>query len=143
MPTGNPKTTIDTRTVILKALERDATMEDAAALAGVTRKTVYEWMKQDEAFGDAVNIARASSRDYWRDKLRSLGENGNPAGIIFANKAIGGMKETQVIEHGTADGDDDQWLRDALGDDAKVEEVLANRGNGGNGGNGNGGNPDA
>jgi len=57
---GRPtKKTEDRAAVILRALENGVTRRAAAAIAGMTEPTFYEWVAQDAAFASSVEQAQA------------------------------------------------------------------------------------
>jgi len=57
---GRPtKKTEDRATIILRALENGVTRRAAAAIAGMTEPTFYEWVAQDAAFASSVEQAQA------------------------------------------------------------------------------------
>jgi AcrR family transcriptional regulator len=56
----------------ITALVAGATMQAAAAAAGVDRTTLWRWMREDAMFIWAYNQARADQRDAVQAELRSL-----------------------------------------------------------------------
>jgi hypothetical protein len=51
---------IPTKTAILRSLENGATMRQAAAMARVTRQTLYNWMTTDPEFAAEVRAVEAT-----------------------------------------------------------------------------------
>jgi hypothetical protein len=59
---GRPTKKTEQRTeALLQSLRAGASRQRAAALAGIHRDTLYEWMKQDPAFSDAIEKAEGDA----------------------------------------------------------------------------------
>ena len=57
---GRPtKATPETIATICRALENGATRRAAAAIGGIREQTYYEWVRENPAFAEAVEQARA------------------------------------------------------------------------------------
>lgn len=53
---------------------------------GISRRTHEEWMKEDDAYRDAVEDIRANWKEFPREKLYELAEQGNVQAIIRLNE---------------------------------------------------------
>jgi len=81
---------------MIEALDKTlGNVTQAAELSGVTRKTHYEWMKE-EAYAQAVADARNKALDFAESKLFKLIEDKNVTAIIFYLKTQG--KDRGYIE---------------------------------------------
>lgn len=81
---------------MIEALDKTlGNVTQAAELAGTTRKTHYEWMKE-EAYAEAVAGAREKALDFAESKLFKLIESQNVTAIIFYLKTQG--KDRGYIE---------------------------------------------
>lgn len=75
--------------VILKALEDGYTMQEAADMAGITKKTLYEWTSQKSDFSNLVQCARKDGEHNILDKAVST----------LVRLAIGGEYEDVRTEY--------------------------------------------
>jgi len=85
-------------------------LEEMASELGVTRKTLYNWRQQHEAFNEAFELAQTHSIAYWASLPRRqiIGEidNLNPTCWIFTMKNKAGWidkTETDVTKKTTVD----------------------------------------
>lgn len=69
---------------------------DACADCGVSRKTFYQWLKDDEEFKKAYQDIRDVTLDHVEGKLFKKMESGNIAALIFYLKCKG--KDRGYIE---------------------------------------------
>lgn len=60
---------------LLQSLRAGASRQRAAALAGIHRDTLYEWMKQDPAFSDAIEKAEAFAESRFLARVATAAEN--------------------------------------------------------------------
>lgn len=94
------------RDEFVAALRDGATFERASAAIGKAYRTTKDWRDADPEFEarckqaviDAKTSKIESARVEALDGLRKLIRDGNPAGIIFACKALLGMVETSRVE---------------------------------------------
>jgi len=75
------KFTADRRKAILEALERGNTLTHAAALAGVSREAVYDWLKRGAEAKDPESAYRRFAEDVAR------------ANALVADYAVGKIKD--------------------------------------------------
>lgn len=80
-----------------------------AGHVGVTKCTIFEWVKKHPDFAEAHQIAKGKSLAFWEDKLiaAAKGENkGAPAVLIFGVKNRGPeyWRDVQSLEHTGKDG---------------------------------------
>ena len=76
---------------MLQALEQSlGVVTTAAKQAGIERTTHYNWLKEDEAYKEAVESLEAVALDFAETKLFSLINNEDTAATIFylGNKSI-------------------------------------------------------
>lgn len=69
---------------------------------GISRRTYYNWYKEDEDFSESIDEAREALLDWAEGRLRSRMRAGSDAAVIFFLKTQGkkrGYVERQSIEH--------------------------------------------
>ena len=99
--------TIDNKRKMLEALEKSLGIVSTAARAiNIARNTHYEWMKNDEAYKEAVDMINEGVIDFAESKLHNLIENGDTAATIFYMKTKG--KKRGYIERQELTGADNQ-----------------------------------
>ncbi|CAB4199230.1 hypothetical protein UFOVP1336_21 [uncultured Caudovirales phage] len=73
---GRPSKKTEQRVeALLQSLRAGASRQRAAALAGIHRDTLYEWMKQDPAFSDAIEKAEAFAEFRFLARVATAAEN--------------------------------------------------------------------
>ena len=60
---------------LLQSLRAGASRQRSAALAGIHRDTLHEWMKQDPAFSDAIEKAEAFAEARFLSRVATAAEN--------------------------------------------------------------------
>lgn len=95
--------------VAVGLLEQGYSMEAVAAEIGVTRVTLYNWIKEWPDFAGAVEIGKPKAAKWWEDRAREAATgaaDGNPTLIIFGlkNRARHEWRDAAQIEHTGADG---------------------------------------
>jgi len=102
---GRPlKMTDEAKDTIIRAIGAyDHSLEEAADLAGVSRSSVYEWLKKDEEFSGRVAHARANLRAIIKATVlrKALGPRspdgtypgGDPGLLKFVAANMAGMRE--------------------------------------------------
>ena len=85
-------------------------LEEMASELGVTRKTLYNWRQQHEAFNEAMDLAQTHSIAFWaglpRRQMLGEVENLNPTQWIFTMKNKAGWvdrTEQSVTQETTVD----------------------------------------
>lgn len=101
-------TTNANKKAAIEALERTlGNVAKACAAVGISRGAFYEWVKEDEAFAQALKDIREKTVDIAETALQKLIQEGNPTAIIFFLKTQAkdrGYREG--MEHTGADGKD-------------------------------------
>jgi len=69
-------------------------VSEACRQVNIGRRTFYRWKNEDPDFREDLEIAKSELRDWLKDKLLQLVDDGNLIATIFANKTIGQMVET-------------------------------------------------
>lgn len=76
-----------TRKELIQELEKNYLLQPACSKLGLTRSTVYRWMKEDQEFDQAVRLAQSMGRrymsDYTESKLFKNIESQNQRSIEF------------------------------------------------------------
>lgn len=74
-------------TELVKELEKNYLLQRACNKSGLTRSTVYRWMRADESFANKIRVAQTIGRRYMSDfvesKLLKNIENGDQRAIEF------------------------------------------------------------
>lgn len=100
-----PKPLSKQQEAVLAALEKSlGVITTACQAAGVSRGSVYKWIKENENFKDRFDSIKEVKMDFVESKLHALVNNGNPAAVIFAAKTLlksrGYVEKQQVeVEH--------------------------------------------
>lgn len=63
--------------VICEGLAKGLSRELAAARAGVTRKSIWEWTKSKPEFAEMVENSEAVAAAHWLDQIESAAAEGN------------------------------------------------------------------
>lgn len=99
--------TIDNKRKMLEALEKSlGIVSTAARMVNIARNTHYEWMKNDEAYKEAVDMINEGVIDFAESKLHNLIDKGDTAATIFYMKTKG--KKRGYIERQELTGADNQ-----------------------------------
>ena len=102
-----PEDTSDSKRKMLEALEKSlGIVSTAARMVNIARNTHYEWMKNDEAYKEAVDVINEGVIDFAESKLHNLIDNGDTAATIFYMKTKG--KKRGYIERQELTGADNQ-----------------------------------
>lgn len=83
----------------VKALKRGGTITSSAGAAGVSRQTIYNWMREDKAFGQQMTDAEDRAEFKVIDKLFEMTQEKNLGAICFWLKCRRGWKEHTEAEH--------------------------------------------
>ena len=88
---------------ILEALEKSlGVVTTACKQVGISRKTYYQYLKEDPEFSSEVRDIENVSLDFAESQLHKQIQNGSTAATIFLLKTKGkgrGFVERQEIEH--------------------------------------------
>jgi hypothetical protein len=91
---------------VIKAIkDSNGYIAKAAALLGVARSTLYNYLKKYPTAQDALEDVRQTRHEYVESKLMKHIHNDNLTAIIFYLKTQCGWKETQRTELTGAGGD--------------------------------------
>lgn len=91
MPKGRPtKYTKDKPDRLYTALAAGKSITQFAADEGLHKSTIYEWVKQHEAFSDAFTRGQEASQAYWETELQKMmydrNVNAPLVKLYFANR---------------------------------------------------------
>lgn len=115
-----PKFTPETRAKILGAISAGAGLELAAKIGGVTRETVYYWIRRSPSFAEEVEIAREAAAERVEAALfKNATEKMNVISQIFyltnrrpdrwkrnPDRALADGKEViEIVEGGEGEGE--------------------------------------
>jgi hypothetical protein len=95
-PEGRPPAVIDLLTVE-RAASIGCTVEDIAALLGLSRKTIYNHMEQDPELAEAMDRGRGMGRASLRRMQWEKAEAGSDTMLIWLGKVFCGQKDTSVV----------------------------------------------
>ena len=85
-----PEQTIASKKNFLAALEKSlGIVTQAASKAGISRETVYKWIKDDEKFAKKIQSINDIVLDFAESALHKQINSGNPASTIFFLKTKG------------------------------------------------------
>lgn len=91
---------------VISAGEQGLSLTAFAGQIGVSRKTVYNWIKTFPEFDEAVNQAKAKAALFWETKLIQLASTGlgSATAIIFAlkNRCVEDWRDRVDVDHTTA-----------------------------------------
>lgn len=97
------KQNVTLKRAMLKALEKSlGIVSTAARIAGITRKTHYDWMQKDPKYAAEVKDLENVALDFVESKLHKQIEKESATATIFYLKTKGkhrGYVERQEIEH--------------------------------------------
>lgn len=100
--------TAQSKKAFIEALNKTLGVITAACEAsGIPRRTVYNWIRDDEEFKEAVNDTNEVALDFAENALHRQIKDGVPASTIFYLKTKGkrrGYTEKQEIEVTTPKG---------------------------------------
>ena len=93
---------------MISALEKSlGVVTSACKNVGISRETHYKWLREDEAYKDAVDDLENVALDFAESQLHKQISGGNPTSTIFYLKTKGkrrGYVERQEIQHDGGDG---------------------------------------
>jgi predicted DNA-binding transcriptional regulator AlpA len=95
-PEGRPPAVIDLLTVE-RAASIGCTVEDIAALLGLSRKTIYNHMEQDPELAEAMDRGRGMGRASLRRMQWEKAEVGDTSMLIWLGKVLCGQKDTSAV----------------------------------------------
>jgi hypothetical protein len=81
------------RATFLKALSDGASVQAAAAAAGVTRRTPYNWRESVEGFGDAWDEAEEAGTDALEDEAVRRARDGTEKPVFQNGREVGRVRE--------------------------------------------------
>ena len=61
--------------IVVEKMSEGASIEELPLYLGVSKFTIYHWIKQNESFSDAIKEGVALSEAWWREKGRKNLEN--------------------------------------------------------------------
>jgi hypothetical protein len=76
-PTGMTKKTPETIEAVLKAVEAGGTLTDAARVAGIGRRTLYDWLEQDTELVERIDEAKLRRREKLLKRIEQSSEEGD------------------------------------------------------------------
>jgi hypothetical protein len=89
--------------IIIEALHASGGLIQPASISlKVTRKTLYDWIKNDPELQEYQESEKEANIDFAEGQLKKLMRDENPTAILFYLKTIGrnrGYIEKQEIEH--------------------------------------------
>jgi uncharacterized linocin/CFP29 family protein len=94
-----PKRTPEKDVVILDALREKPTYASAARKARISRRTLYEWRKEDPEFDAACIAARNEGLDALEDKLIERGMKNDTTAAIFMLKSLRRETYGDKVQH--------------------------------------------
>ena len=95
-PEGRPPAVIDLLTVE-RAASIGCTVEDIAALLGLSRKKIYNHMEQDPELAEAMDRGRGMGRASLRRMQWEKAEAGSDTMLIWLGKVLCGQKDTSAV----------------------------------------------
>ena len=102
-PEGRPPAVIDLLTVE-RAASIGCTVEDIAALLGLSRKTIYNHMEQDPELAEAMDRGRGMGRASLRRMQWEKAEVGDTSMLIWLGKVLCGQRDSSVVAVTGANG---------------------------------------
>lgn len=78
-----PKLTAELKMVFCRAYSRHGIISDGLSAAGVSRKTYYKWLKEDESFGDNCKMAKELANDFMEREARRRAIEGFDRPVIY------------------------------------------------------------
>jgi hypothetical protein len=102
-PEGRPPAVIDLLTVE-RAASIGCTVEDIAALLGLSRKTIYNHMEQDPELAEAMDRGRGMGRASLRRMQWEKASTGDTSMLIWLGKILCGQRDTSVVAVTGANG---------------------------------------
>ncbi len=102
-PEGRPPAVIDLLTVE-RAASIGCTVEDIAALLGLSRKTIYNHMEQDPELAEAMDRGRGLGRASLRRMQWEKAEIGDTSMLIWLGKVLCGQRDSSVVAVTGANG---------------------------------------
>lgn len=93
--------TIQIKKDLIKAMELShCIVTDACRTVGISRKTYYDYYKNDEEFKDAIDEIENTALDFVEGKLYEKIESGDTTSIIFYLKTKGKSRGyVEKVEH--------------------------------------------
>ena len=76
-PIGMTKKTPETIEAVLNAIEAGGTLTDAARVAGIGRRTLYDWLEQDPELGERIDEAKLRRREKLLRRIEQSSEEGD------------------------------------------------------------------
>jgi predicted transcriptional regulator len=80
-----------------RAASIGCTVEDIAALLGLSRKTIYNHMEQDPELAEAMDRGRGMGRASLRRMQWEKAEAGSDTMLIWLGKVLCGQKDTSAV----------------------------------------------
>ena len=84
--------------LVLESLSKGNTRTAAAGVAGICRQQLYEWIKADQVFEDAMEVAEAVAESVVADKLHEKAKGGHVISMIFFLKSRCGWREYEELQ---------------------------------------------
>lgn len=82
-----------TKAAFLKAYSELGVVTHAAAAAGVSRQTIYQWQEHDEAFGLLMNQSRGEADDAIRREIHRRAIDGLDKPVYQGGRQVGTIRE--------------------------------------------------
>jgi predicted DNA-binding transcriptional regulator AlpA len=88
----------------MRAASIGCTVEDIAALLGLSRKTIYNHMEQDPELAEAMDRGRGMGRASLRRMQWEKAEVGDTSMLIWLGKVLCGQRDSSVVAVTGANG---------------------------------------